>query len=294
MGRTGLTVTSNAGNSGPYSNLNIDALQETTGMCAGGLGTCQTCIDIEAQTRGLHGITCIGTLAVAGNADKDLTTEGDAGIYVNFSNNTVEDVHIEGFFDGIEVGDTTSNVGNVVLANVVGAFGGDAKGETRNTIHICGSDFMVSSNQFGKCLNYPASGNTPNGNVTILGATDLHNGGGASYSGSTSIQDDVTNTSIAAPVGAAGTTGVDTAIYALGAEVGGGSGGISRFSTSPSPSGSSANGATMVPTWGVGQTSVSGSCNTPGALYSNTPGSSSIYVCKYNSGTPPYVWSPII
>jgi hypothetical protein len=240
MGLTGLRITSNATNSGPYSNLNIATMMiPSTPYCSGGLGSCPACVDIEAQTRGLHGITCIGTRGVGGNAGNDLITNGDAGIYANFSNNTVEDVHIEGFFDGIEVGDSTSNVGNVVLANVTGGYGA---ARTRNTIHICGSDFTIGS-QFGNCLNYPPSGNSPNGSVTVLGATDVNNGGGTNYNGSTSIQDDVTNTSIAAPVGVAGTTGVTTAIYAVGAQVGSGSGGISRFSTNPSyiTSGSSAN-----------------------------------------------------
>jgi len=287
IGGISLEITSNAANSGPYSNLNIPVINRSDNYsCSGGLGSCPTCVDLEAQTHGLHGMTCIGTPGVAGNATSMLTHNGDAGVYVNASNNTVEDVHIEGFFDGVEVGDTTTAVGNIFLGDITGGFSGN--GRTRNTIHICGSNFP-SGSHFGKCQNYPPTGTPPNRDVTIFGVTDGNNGGGTGDNGSTVIQDDVTNTSVAAPSGSG--TGVMAAVYALGEQAGNGD---SRFSTSPSST-NSATGATMVPTWGVGQTSSVSSCNTPGAVYSNTAGSgtnTSIYVCTYSGR--PYAWSPIM
>ena len=67
-------------------------------------------------------------------------------------------------------------------------------------------------------------------------------------------------------------------MYALGDTLGGG---FSRFNTSPT-----------VPTWGIGIVSIvyGSPCATPGALYSNTQGSTglmdSVYVCIYNGGSP--------
>jgi len=76
-------------------------------------------------------------------------------------------------------------------------------------------------------------------------------------------------------------TGIDipkadnVALYALGETFGGG---YTLFGATPVTPGTTAG----LPTWGVGVTNVgSETCNTPGALYSNTSGGtgSTIFVC---------------
>jgi hypothetical protein len=255
--------------SGPYTNITF---------IANSTSSSSVCVDIETQTRGLHGITCNGSGTTG-------TTPGTAGIYVNASNNTIEDVHIQGFWDGVEIGNNNSAVGNVVVSNVEGTTGQSAaQGCTNgscavtNTVHICGP---IHSGYFSNCpLNTSA---TPTvSDASILGATDDSGGGTISMkSSTTSIQDDVTGTSIAAPTTVPTNIPWTTGIYILGEPLGGISGASSRFTTSPSPSDPNNTGSTLTPTWGVGSGLASGSCNVPGALYSNTQGSSHStgYVC---------------
>jgi hypothetical protein len=278
IGLTSLKITSNASNSGPYSNLSLNVANTSSTSCSGGLGgSCPACVDIEAQTKGLHGVTCIGDKGVAGGQGN---SKEDAGIYVNYSNNTVEDVHIEAFWDGVEVGDTSaSTVTNVVLSNVNG---GQSVGPVTNVVHICGTTHP-NSGTFGTCA---VAGTVTD--VTILQATQDGDGN----SDSTSVLDDVTGTSIAAPSAAASSM---AGFYSLGEQVV--SGGYSRFSTSPSATNTTTL-STMVPTWSAGgtMTSITGdSCSTPGSIYSNTDGGSttSVYVCTYN-GTTGYYWQPIV
>lgn len=211
IGLTGLKIS--ASNSGPYSNINFSAA--SLSPCSGGLSNSYpACVDIEAQTRGVHGVTCIGAHGVSENVT------GDAAVYVNASNNTVVNVHIEGFFDGIEVGDTpsTSNVANVVLSNVLGGTSG--AGPVTNVVHICGPN----SGPLGKCNT-----NGTVTDVTIFHATDFNDGGGGTLAtDSTSIQHDVTGTTMNPIQG--GTTESTVAVYILGETVGGGH---SRFTTNP-------------------------------------------------------------
>jgi hypothetical protein len=248
--------------SGPYTDLNFNAGNEASAVC----------VDIEAQTKGLHGITCHGNSSTAASSTY-------AGIRVNSGNSSLEDVHIESYWDGVRIGDETSaTVNNIELSNINGTYDGST---VTNVVHICGPN---SSSQYGACPQY---GNV--GNVTVLGATDLNNTSSNSCSGSevcsTAIQDDVTGTSIAAPP-TSSASGIPVSFYALGAEIGTSSGIYSRFATTPSFY--SATDGTPTPSWGVGTTAVSSSCGTPGALYSNTAagsGASSVYVCAGGSWT---------
>jgi hypothetical protein len=248
--------------SGPYSNINF-----TASSC--GLNTCPVCADIEAQTRGLHSITCFGATSVM---------SGTAAIYVNASNNTVEDVHVENYWDGIEIGNIASlSVSNVFVSSVVGgSHGGCNNGcdtNVQNLVHVCGPS--------GTCQNKPTSVS----DVTILQAQ---------YStsppqGAALVQDDMTGTSVPAP-----SMPSFEAMYALGEEVavGGGFPGFSGFNTSP---GSANGGNTTGTTWGVGSASAIGTtCTTPGALYSNTLGAadSAVLVCTRSSPSG-LSWQPI-
>jgi hypothetical protein len=255
-----------AADSGPYSNIYFLTGHKSS-SCAGNGGGAAVlyplCVDIEAQTRGVHGVTC--NLTATG-----IQARQGAAIYVNASNNSVEDAHIETFWDAVQVGDTASAVSNVVVANIVG--GNNGSGMIQNIVHICGP--------------HPASGGAPCNSeagtvtdVSVLQSTYL-----AGNSTETSVQDDVTGTSIP---GSGGNS--LTSLYTLGEGVGGG---YSFFSTSPTAT--NTNGSTTGVNWGVADNTINSgeSCNTPGALYSNTKGGymTSVYVCTF-SGT--LTWLPI-
>lgn len=239
ISNTGLTIGAGAANSGPYSNINFTA---TTGS--------SVCVDIEAQTRGLHGVTCIGSSSVS----------GAAAIYVNASNNTLEDLHFETFWDGVQIGNIGSAVSNVVVSNVTGGTNGSGVA-MQNVVHICGPTGSCSAKTANTAVSDTLIFGTRYSNLNTLPP------------GSTSLQDDMTSTSIP-DISSVG-------LYTLGEIV---FGGFSRFSTSPGPT----------PTWGVGSGTINSgtSCTTPGALYSNTSGSpSSVFVCTYNGSA--YAWQPI-
>jgi hypothetical protein len=280
IGGVGILVTSNASNSGPYSNITFSGASSTSCPSHPAIGACPVCVDLEAQTRGVHGATCI-----SGGNDN---APGAAGIYVNWSNNTVEDIHFEGFWDGIEVAENSSNtVGNVLISNITGAESGN--GVTLNTVHICGPH---PNSGEGACSAYGTVSD-----VTILSATD-NNNGGAKGQASAVIQDDVTNTTVAAILPSDPSkisTGETVALYVLGEPMGGG---YSRFTTNPGTNFTTSPSGSPVPTWGVGGTAPTGACSAtssngsvPGAVYSDTAGgtNTSIYVCT-SSGS----WAPIL
>jgi hypothetical protein len=83
---TGLSIS--AFDSGPYSNITFD-----TGNYAGASST--VCVQIfdAGRTRGIHGLSCN-----AGSVD------AFAAVLLDSSNNSIEDVRIVGFYDGIRVG----------------------------------------------------------------------------------------------------------------------------------------------------------------------------------------------
>jgi hypothetical protein len=252
IGGTGLQIDSGAANSGPYTNINFVGATSGTPVC----------VDIEASTRGLHGITCVGNAT---------SLSGHAGIYVNAANNSIEDVHIESFYDGIEVGDTTNAVGNVTITNVTSAF---SLSRVVNTVHLCGPN---GSSTFGSCSNFSSP---PLSDVALFGINDTNSSANRT---TTSVADDVTGTFI----GPALTYSSLVSEYILGES---NAGGYSKFSTSQGTTGV----GNKIPTWGVGASSLGDgttSCtsNATGAIYSNTSGSGyTIYVCN---GT---VWKPIL
>jgi hypothetical protein len=238
--------------SGPYTNISYHAI---SGATCGSRSPCPICVDVEAQTRGLHGVTCVG------NANTNQA--GVPGITVNASNNSVEDIHVESFWDGIEVGDTTNAVSNVLVANVTGS-----TARITNAVHICGTH---PSSSFGACQ---FSGSLSD--VTVLNVSLAKNVMVATST--TTVQDDVTTTSIVRPSCTSACTPTTTAKYVLGEGLGLG---FSRFATTPSATNSS-TGSTAVPTWGVGSSSVANqACQTPGALYSKVTGGTNgaVLVC---------------
>ncbi len=223
-----------ANNSGPYTNISFSALSSAS-------NTTTVCVRIlNARTRGIHGLTC--TAGKSGG-------QGFAGITLDGSGNSIEDVHIEGFVDGILIGSEASAAGNI-LSNVTASEG---SGPMTNIIHIC---------------NGSASPCTSSANqVTDLSILAVNN---EASPGVNTILDAVTGTTL---------TDATLGIYVLGEPDALGGGGFiighSRFTTSPT-----------VPSWGVGSGIPGGtvSCQN-GSLFSNISGGShtTLYVCEGGS-----------
>ena len=271
--------------SGPYTNLGFKA-STPGGVCgsgcpgSSGLCACQptACVQIRAQTRGLHGMTCAAASVAGGSQPK-------AAVYVDSYNNTVDDVHVEGFYDAIVIGDNPANgapnngpnaTGNTI-SNITSA---DGAGPVTNTVHIC-NPTTVSQNT--ACQGVAGIV----GDVTVLQAQST----GPSVPGpppaflAKTIQDDLTQTTINSSASPA-----FVGMYILGEQTvtNGNVFGYSRFTTSPGPGISS---STVTPNWAVGGVSLptSTGCSNPGAIYSNTSGTagSTFWVCSGG------VWKPI-
>jgi hypothetical protein len=258
IGGVGLLITSGAKGSGPYSNINFNANTSAASPA---------CVEIQAEVQGLHGITCIGSANVS--------VVGQAGIYLDASNTTIEDVHIEGFWDGIQVGDIATATNNTI-ANVQGSSTGSGV-KVNTVVHICGPNHQTFT---GACANTSET-------VTDLTVLQARNPNGGTCS--VTLTDDVTGT--VTTLGG----GTSVAIYALGDAVSVlASDQFSRFVSSPTmsatascmPSGSLTS--SVIPTWGVGNGTVSHTCTNSGLIYSNTAGtgtSDSIYVCTNGTWT---------
>jgi hypothetical protein len=100
---TGLWLEGNASDSGPYSNITFD-----TGGFSGLGGTVCASINGLSGTRGIHGLSC--------NSE---TNDANAAVLLDSSNNSIEDVRIVGFYDGIDVG-ANANAQSNVLVNIIG------------------------------------------------------------------------------------------------------------------------------------------------------------------------------
>ena len=220
---TGLSVSGNANNSGPYSNIVYDL--------GGNSGTSATvCASVNglSGTYGIHGLSCISENNVA-----------PAAVLLDSSNNSIEDVIIAGFYDGIRVGANANALSNV-LVNIIGDTGTPQGLTPINVVHIT-SVHTVSD-------------------LSIMGA---NNAGG--NSGTVTIQDDLTGATL---------TNTSVGIYALGEAPSSGIG-YSRFTTSPGqptwavgtshPSGSCARGSLY--SCVGGSTSCKNGSGTPYALW---------------------------
>jgi hypothetical protein len=225
------------------------------------------CVKIQAQTRGLHDMTCTSA--------STYSTWPAAAIYLDSYGNSIKNAHVEGFYDAIVVGDYADQQGGVVtsdqttrtvtantIANVVGAFGGNSGG-VQNTVHICNPNWTGAFT--GACS--PSTSSTPSlpvSNLTILQALIV--GNGSSHQAS-AVEDDNASGGLN-PSGGVGFIG----LYSVGTTSGTS---YTRFTTSPGT-------ATVTPTWGVGSTSPT-SCSSTGSIFSNAQGtghqSNTIFVC---------------
>jgi hypothetical protein len=283
----GLEVDTLATDSGPYTNLSITSNLNGSN-CS---GTSASCVDLEAQTQGLHGLTCIGDQSTSGSA-----AAGHAGVMVNAGNNSIDDIHVEAYWDGIEIGDTNRAVANVIVSNTFTSTTencvGFSAGYVVNAVHICGPN-AANKPTFGACTNNTSS--TPTVSDVAILATSNASIQGGSHTQVTSVDDDVTGTLVAGCYMTTCTHNVSpivTTVYGLGETD---AGGYSRLATSPANNTTYGSDSTDVPTWGVGVVSPAGTpCYTPGALYSNTMAASgvdSVYVCAGGGGS--FAWTGI-
>jgi hypothetical protein len=192
---TGLSVSGSptnpaATNSGPYSNITFD-----TGNYAGATTTVCAQISGLTATRGIRRLRCTSE-----------SSDANTAVLLDSSNNTVQDVTISGFHDGVLVGSNGVAKTNV-LRNIVG--------DTANT---CYPTCPVPINTVH--ISNHTSGSANVADLSIMGVS---NDGNGTYT----IADDLTTTVLSEPF---------TGLYALGEPV---SGGYSRLTTS-------ANAATWV------------------------------------------------
>jgi hypothetical protein len=239
--------TVNSGGSGPYSNITFNAGSNAKPGTAANGGT--ACVDIQAQIRGLHGITCTaaglgGSPAAAIYVDGGVTVTSDNG-----GGNTIKDVHVDGFQDGILIGSQFTAPG-YILTNINGSNANHAK-DLKSVVHICGTPAVAPC---------PATQNAVY-NESLMGIT--------SVAGINTVQDDLTQTTLADS---------SVAMYIVGMPFTNGTTtvGYSRFTTSP-----------RLPSWGVGTGTAAGACPATaiGGLFSKTNGSpgSTLYVCAPTS-----------
>jgi hypothetical protein len=205
-----------------------------------------------ASTKGIHGLTC---LAVSGTPA--------AAVLLDGSNNTLEDISLDGFVDGLEIGENAVAQSNVVR-NIQDP--GSASTMT-NLVHICGPHGASTGD--GSCAN---TGNIVT-DLVILGATAPPFNcpvEGVCFDAQATIKDDVSGNFLSTLAG-------DNVVsmYVLGKSPSPPNGGYSVLSTSPN-----------VPTWVLwSQTGTpTGNC-TPGGLLSNINGNAPVlYVCKPGGG----------
>lgn len=178
---TGLTVSGSAQNSGPYTNVTFD-----TGGIAPNSST--SCAQLEVSgTRGIHGLTCIAS-----------SNGPTAAVYLDSSNNSIEDARILGFYDGILVGSQHAARSNV-LVNILGDTTTGGLQPPVHVVHISHSNTVAD--------------------LSVIGVSNVL---GNPAQGEYSIEDDQTSTTLGDAYGA---------MYALGEPLTGG--GYSRFTTSP-------------------------------------------------------------
>jgi len=180
---TGLSLSGNASNSGPYSNITFD-----TGGYSGVPSTVCASINGLNGTRGIHGLTCISQ-----------TNDAQAAVLLDSSNNSLEDVRIVGFYDGIRVG-ANANAQSNVLVNIIG--------DTNPTGALGNAPIIV--------VHTTSVGHTVS-DLSIMGANIAPGGSSQTIT----IQDDLTGAQL---------KDTSVGIYALGEKA---SGGYSRFTTSP-------------------------------------------------------------
>lgn len=275
----GLLIGPGASYSGPYTNIDFVGSK----ACPGNVTCAPTaCVQIQAQIRGLHGITCTAASSTSG--------EPLAAIYVDSYNNTISEVHTEGYYDGVVISDcsnllplpgTTTVPACKVTANAISNVTvGYGAGPSWEAVHICNPASPASGTACASATGFT---------VRDVALTQIQSNGTSGFTTVTPITDDLTKT----PFPQSGNQQF-VAQYLVGAAVSVNTGvtGYTRYTTAP-----------FLPSWGVGNAGIpsSGTCSNAGAIFTNTVGgqhpgvSDTIYVCAYNSAGNPagLYWMPI-
>jgi hypothetical protein len=261
---TGLKIGGSAGDSGPYSNLAMSAAT----VCAASTACVQLgdTSGLPLSTRGIHGLTCTCT-----------TSLGTAAIHLDSSNNTLEDIHVEGFNDGIRVGSLVPQTGKTITtaANVIlNLNGGTSNADNmKNVVRVCA---LTANTGFSAC------GNADNvvSDLTMEGVsvTRSCSNGTCPPNLNYVIDDDLTATTVPYLAQLQNSVGM----YVIGERLPGGRAtSYAKFATSP---------VSGISTWGVASAPpVSGSSCQSGSLFSNTSGTASLdntlWVCSSNKWT---------
>jgi hypothetical protein len=153
------TNPSQAQNSGPYEQI-YSYSSLSTGNCAW---------IYAVPTRGIHSITCTSSVSNPGGA-----------ILLDGASNTLEDVFISGFTDGILVGSQSSTTNTRPFNNTLFNINGGSS--VKNLVHIC-----LAGLHAGNC---PTTSVNTAQDISILGL---------SSAGTNSIEDDVTGTTLTDP-----------------------------------------------------------------------------------------------
>jgi hypothetical protein len=237
----GINVSSNAANSGPYTNITFD----TFGL---GGSSSVTGAYLNYGTRGIQGMTC-----TTGNA---VISSSPPGVCINVAapGNSIEDVRIEGFTTGINVG-----ASNTVLMNIDGDTNPNTSATTLNVVEI------VSS-------------------VTDVALIGITNNCNSPYCSGDSTDSTIIDNTTSPATQLLAAKDPFVAMYVVGDTVTVNSApAYARYTTSPN-----------LTNWSVGSAGVNGSCTAPGSLYSNTSGSpNALYVCSAVSGSSYKTWAAV-
>jgi hypothetical protein len=277
---TNLCISQNATYSGPYTNLSV--VPPSPAACSSNMCAATACVKIQAQTRGLHGISCVGP------SPKGNPSGPNAAIYLDAYATTIQDVHVEGFQDAIVVGDYKDSQGSTLVVNggtpsfsgntIINARAANGQGPVRNTVHICNAAYGTTTGACGSTSTIAVNNYTilQTTNTTAVVATDE----------AQPIQDDniTWNPYTQSSLGSNEYVG----IYAVGStSPSSTTGPESRFTTMPGNynSVSTTGHSAGTPTWGVGTTNPSGTaCSNSGAIYTYTSGSygstNTVFVCS--------------
>jgi hypothetical protein len=233
----GLNTSQAAQNSGPYTNITFDVGSIVTNANT-------SCLQIQGSvaTKGIHSFRCISH-----------DTNALAGIRIDSSNNTIEDVILQGFYDGILIGANGPASSNYI-ANVV-----DTSVSTQywSTVHIANTHPVADLSIVGVSNDCTVANSQPCKTVTI--------------------QDDWNTAAIS-----------DTIVGAYMIGNRNSTGAFSRFSTSTQVSAQVST--TNVPVWLTGTTvpATNSACTTVGTLYSNPSG---LWLCA--NTTAGLVWASL-
>jgi hypothetical protein len=234
----GLNIFNSAQNSGPYTNITFDlgnAIPTSSTVCA----------YVAVSTRGIRGMTCTAGITATSTDAIQVVSTG--------SGNSIEDVRIEGFQNGVYV-----NASDVVLMNILG------DSTTKNTSQIVSVVNIASATV---------------ANVVLIGISN--NCSTSSNCGTSSNNDSVTDNTANPVLHLPVTSDPFVAMYSVGNKIAVGTGNaVSRYTTSSS-----------VPSWlvGAGPIAPGTVCNAPpmspvaGSLYSNASSGDGLYVCSISA-----------